>query len=346
MEITSRLFLHCQSRVARFTFSVAQQLAKNTLTWQTYFGLSLLLVFGQFLSLPVHAQTTVDAIQVEPIYQELTIEDGVASISGQLQLTNATAVDQNFEVFAVDIKQFDANGQVVLADKPISGTQFSLAQFISLPTPNYTAKSGEKISIPFFIRDSTELSPGGHYAVLVARLTTQAAAVGTQQVLPAISSFVLVRKVGGELYNVSLKQLSFASRSLLFQVPTSTQLHLSNQGNTHIIPRGTVEFHDLFGRITHRGIINENSVFVFPGTERELTVPIRKLKQAWPFMLYTVHVTGRADPGNAQFSQSASLVILDPFFLVLVLVILFMFMFLLRKILKRRKSLRHANEKT
>jgi hypothetical protein len=270
-------------------------------------------VNAQVTTIPISTAsgTLSQTIQVSPAFQEIVIDETQNRVEGEFTLTNDTSNAQNFTVFAVDIKQFDAEGRVILSDRPLSGAAYSLADFVQLRTPDLSFGPGETRAVPFTILNTPGLSPGGHYAALVARATATSSA-SLQQVLPALSSFLLVRKQGGEQYHLSLIASSLERQLFLWRVPAEIDLSFSNQGNVHVVPRGVIEVRDVFGRLTHKGTINQGSLYVFPGTQRRIAVDVAQVAWSWPVMIAQVQISGRSDPGDVSFTQSSTLIIAHP----------------------------------
>jgi hypothetical protein len=179
------------------------------------------------------------------------------------------------------------------------------------------------------------MSPGGHYAAVVARLISDSSS--DQRVLPAVSSFLLVRKIGGEQLHLSLK------KSPLFEVistklPQETALTFSNQGNTHIIPRGSIVIKDFFGTVVAKATINENSLYIFPGTERSVSQKITYLKPILLPMPLFITITGSSQPGAIPYQQSGWFFYISPVSLVVVFVLISFGVFRAFIAFKRKKS--------
>lgn len=274
------------------------------------FVLLWLLSAGWFAPPVAEAQTTSNLLQVAPAFQEVIIDDTQASVSATLQLSNTSSVDQTFQFYPLEIKQFDAEGRVVLADKPLSNNDYSLASFVVFEQTEWLVPTGQTVVIPFTVTNAPRLSPGGHYAALVARLKSNSPE--RQQVLPAISSFVLIRKVGGELYHLSLSSVSLAEQLVRWSLPKQVPLTFSNQGNIHVVPRGTVTLTDLFGRVVYEGAINVESLFVFPGSQRTLTASLKPVQFAWPIMWYRGAIAARSEPGSVPVSQTFEVLVIQP----------------------------------
>lgn len=252
------------------------------------------------------AQPPQSAISITPPFQEVLLTASESAVSASILITNQTDQLQNFEIYPVGISQVDSQGNVTLSDKPQSGSDTSLAADISVLEPTVTIPAGGQKEVVFTINNSLNLSPGGHYVSLITRmLPPQREEISGQSVLPALSSFLLLRKVGGEQYNLFLKTVTFPTRLLWFKLPTVANLTFENQGNVHTIPRGQVTVVDLFGRNVAEGTINEGSHFVLPRAQRELPVQIRRIRSSWPLMVYRVTVTGESDPGGVTFGQTS-----------------------------------------
>jgi hypothetical protein len=247
---------------------------------------------------------------VEPAFQEVQLSERVATQSGQVTLKNNTNEDQRFEILAADIQQFDADGKIILADKPITGDNYTLSDFIQLPSSQSAVKAGETVTIPFIIRNGPDLQPGGHYSALVIRSALRSDGQD-QQVLPAITSFLLVHKVGGERYHLSLLPIDLAQQTFVFSLPKELQLTFSNQGNTHVRPYGLVIVKDIFGNQVRKGIINEGSVVVLPETQRTIPVKLTGSLQLWPVMLYSMTTKGHSVPGDVLYEQDASFFVIN-----------------------------------
>lgn len=291
------------------------------------------------LSRPVRAESN-NGIEVSPAFQEVILPATAATAAGQISVTNRTAQDQVFTLFALDIRQFDSEGRVVFTDRPLSGQSFTLADFIQVSS-QAAVPAGRSQVIPFSIRNSADLQPGGHYSALIVR--GQASAANTQkEVLPAVSSFILVRKEGGERYQLSLLEHLFLSRTVLWRLPNQVTLTFSNQGNVHQIPRGTVTVTDVFGRLTQKGIINENSLYVFPGSQRPLPVTLSATTWSWPVMIYRVSITVTAPPSEQQLNSQTMVVVIQPGIILGLLTVTLLTLLAMRRRLNSKRRKTHA----
>jgi hypothetical protein len=273
----------------------------------------LLLGFGTLLYFTqpaiVLAQANTGMIQIVPTFQEVVINAATEATTSAITITNNSDSNQEFEISPIDIRQFDDDGRIALADKPLTGEKYALASFITVGSNSISVPSKSSITVPLTITNTPSLSPGGHYAAIVVRLIDTSK--NNQIVLPAVSSFMLVRKEGGEQYHLSLQKTDILDTYGL-NIPDQTSLHFSNQGNTHVIPRGNIVFKDIFKHIVSKSTINENSLYVFPGTERILNQPLTKITSYWPVSLLFVEINGSSQPGDIPFSQSGWYVSFNP----------------------------------
>lgn len=281
----------------------------------------------------VQAQSSEGVIRVVPAFQEITLDETTQVATASIQITNTSTTEQQFGISPVDIQQFDSNGQVILAEKPLTGQNFALASFIKLTADKITIPKQSSIVVPLIITNTQSLSPGGHYTAIVARLIS--ATGNDQQILPAVSSFLLVRKVGGEQFHLSLKESPLLN-TFSAKLPRETTLTFSNQGNVHVIPRGTIVIKDYFGREVGKSIINENSLYVFPGTERVVTQKIQYSQSLFVFAPLSITITGTSQPGSIPYQQSGWFFYINPFGSALVLIIFGLLGYAMKKTLRKK----------
>ena len=251
------------------------------------------------------AEQQMPAIVVTPAFQEVTLE---ASQSGQtttITVFNQTNQSQEFEIFAVSVNQVDAEGRAVLSDRPLNPLENAAPGFIRLAESVVSIQPQQQAVIPVVITNSVDMSPGGHYVSLLIKnkLGSIASQSAVPSVLPAISSFLLIRKLGGEQYNLSLRSVSLERQSFWTSLPETAYLTFENQGNIHTTPRGIIAITDVFGRVTVEGTVNEGSQIVLPRSQRTQSVPLRQIRPSLPIMMYKMTVSGSSEPGNIGYAQ-------------------------------------------
>lgn len=259
---------------------------------------------------PVAAQSPSSTVTLSPPFVQLSLPEGSTGISHVLELTNTTDKDLAFSAAVFLFSQVDSQGTTILTDKPPSNESLSIADSISVTPSSFVVTAGQRQTLTVNINNRQNLAPGGHYAAVVIRSNTETTA-NTPSVVPALSSFLLIRKIGGEQYHLSLGKVTLLDSLFRMQIPNQIPLLFENQGNTHVIPRGTITISDIWGRSVWEGTINEGSLVVLPRAQREISVSLRKIRPLLPSIVYTVRVQGRSEPGEVKFTQTGTVFILD-----------------------------------
>lgn len=288
-----------------------------------------------FYSNQVYAQEgTGFSLIVEPAYQEVEIPKDATSVETSILFKNTSDVAQQVEVFAYDFKQTDHFGSIALLDGFTGEYLHTLASFLSFEKDSLIIgpHAEEKLNIKIFNRQT--LSPGGHYAAVVARAVDDQQ-YSQQKILPAVSALLLVRKTDGERIHLSLKEIDWHPSALAVKIPAKINLRFENSGNVHVIPRGTVRIKNLFGKVIFQGTINESSLYLLPGTMRIIPVKLQQSRQVFPISFLTVEINGRSDVGQAVFSNELSFVYLD---LRLTLVLLVLVAWQIKRFIRKKKS--------
>lgn len=263
-----------------------------------------------------------NGISVDPSFSQVELTQASPSATLRITIKNDTNEKEIFEIKPVDIQQVDTEGNVQLLEKPIEGNALAFAQYVKLSTNSLTLEPHTTQEVSITLQSSDALSPGGHYAAILFKGSAQMGSSG-QRVIPALTTFVLVNKKGGELYHISLSQIKEFEKSVLFSIPENIRLQFNNAGNTHLTPHGVILIKDLFGRIVFKGIINEGSRIVLPGTDRILSTNIKQLRWGFPLMIYTVSIRGDTAPGDIVFNQESTVVLVSIYPLVGILALCF-----------------------
>lgn len=119
---------------------------------------------------------------------------------------------------------------------------------------------GETKKVQILIKDASALKPGGNYAALLVR--QHDTATGTVSLTPAISVSLFITKEQG-----AVRQLASAlpkTPKIAFKLPTNFTTTFNNTGNVLLVPRGSISI-SRGGTVTHKTVVNESSVPIFPG---------------------------------------------------------------------------------
>ncbi|MBP9699944.1 hypothetical protein KBD71_01545 [Candidatus Woesebacteria bacterium] len=270
-----------------------------------------ILGFGvTLLTTPAQAQTPSSTVTLSPPFVQLSLLEGSTDATQLLELSNTTNKNLAFQASVFLFSQVDSQGTTVLTDKPPNQESLSIVDSINVAPSEFELAAGQKQILTVSVANQLNLAPGGHYAAVVIRSDSDTIQ-DTPSVVPALSSFLLIRKIGGEQFHLSLGKVPLLESMLHVQFPREINLVFENQGNTHVIPRGTIAITDVWGRNVMEGTINEGSLVILPRAQRELRVSMRTIRPSLPSIAYNVTIQGRSEPGDVKFTQTGTVFILD-----------------------------------
>jgi len=269
-------------------------------------------------------------LTVNPIFQEIQLSEFQTSTSAGILIKNNTDTAQTVAVSNVDFQQVDAQGNIQLSDKPLTNENFSLAKYITFTDNSITLEPKQEQLITAQITNSLELSPGTHYGAVILRFTDSNTSLDSQ-VVPAISSIIILKKNGGEVYQMSLQSVSGLSKIISLKVPSNIELLFSNDGNTHDTPRGVVTITGLFGRLIKKGWINEGSFIALPNNRRNISVQLATISTALPIDFIQYQITGESQSGKVAYQSQGSFIYINPIPLLILVLLVGAFIWLRKK---------------
>ena len=188
-------------------------------------------------------------ITVSPAFTEVILKKGESKVA-EVTIQNNTKETVTFELFPLDFRQGGDFGEISFLGQDSESYSYSLASFLSLETSQVTVEPSGSEQIKVTVEDRESLSPGGHYAAVVGRIVQENDKSDNTIISPSVSSLILVRKVGGERFNINLLDNNWP-KGIAFSYPQNTLLKMQNEGNVHLIPYGTFEVKDIFGRVLY-----------------------------------------------------------------------------------------------
>ncbi len=272
-------------------------------------------------------------ITVTPSFQEIEIEQGVPEASASFTLRNDHETAVEFELFAYDFQQRDHFGSLALLDGFETAYAHTLASFLRFTEDRLVLPPGESKDIIVTIQNRDSLSPGGHYAAVIIRQVQHEDEI--REVLPALSTLLLIRKKGAEQFHLSINSVDWKRSSVRFFIPDTVPVLFQNDGNTHVVPRGNLEIKDIRGRVVYQGTINQDSVFVLPGTERRIPIQVRQSRWTAPVMVMSMTIRGTSSPGGIKYHHEDSFLYIHPGALVAIIVCSALLVYMT---IKRRKK--------
>lgn len=234
----------------------------------------------------VSAQTTPSApkgITVSPALQKIAITPQESQRPIEFTITNNRAVTQTIKLSTSDFNSLNETGGLLFVGTNPTQLQkkYGLSQWISLPQSEVKIPAGATITVKASINDVASLPAGGHYGALMLALDSSessASSLNKVALQPIASSLLFVTKQGGETYRLKLTQVS--DNHSLLRLPSEVNLRFKNQGNTHLVPRGSIILSDSSGRVIKKGVINEESGIILPENARRYAVKLRSVSLA------------------------------------------------------------------
>lgn len=282
---------------------------------------------------------TKGTLEVAPAFIDVTLAKPGEEKKIPITYINHSDKSIRLQLFTIDLKQKDSNGIPSFINESGTSLSYSLSSFLRLETESVSVDPNEKRIVNVSALNRDDLSPGGHYAAVIARVMSDEPTAGKTTVSPSVSTTILLRKSGGESFNLSLKSSNWPAAWLVFGYPSVVSLEFQNEGNIHLIPYGRVEINDLFGRMLFKGVINENSLYVFPETRRLITSNLRPIEQSFPISVNVMNVSGNDSLKKTTFIYKSTFVYINPW-LIVGLIVLAGVLYRVVGMWKRRKKVR------
>jgi hypothetical protein len=282
--------------------------------------------FLSFFAQPVQAQgeakLLAGSLEVSPAIAEVVLHRGKEE-KLVLTFTNHSKKPVSVEVFPLDFKQKDGDGALSFLGQEAGSYSYSLSSFLGLESRTLELSSLEKKDFVVTIRDRADLSPGGHYAAVVARVVQKDGRPEMATLTPSLSSLILLRKVGGERFNLSLRDVSYPNGLVAFRIPSAIQLTFRNEGNVHLVPYGRVEVRDVLGRMIYKGVLNQGSYRVFPSAIRYIPVAMHTTS-SWqlPISFHTLVISGQDSLKKTSYTYRETYLYINPWISVFLVVLL------------------------
>ena len=248
-------------------------------------SLSLAVIVMVGLSNGLAVATNQTGFAVSPAFEQMQIQTGSAQVQYSLQITNHNATDQTFLLSVVDFGTLDESGGVAFLGTPSTELEhkYGLASWMTLEKNTVFVPAGKSVAVIVSVENRQSLAPGGHYgAVLATAINDPGTPAGDRvAVKQVLSSLVLVTKDGGAV--ADLRLASQAHDGKFWRLPTLSEQRFQNAGNVHVVPRGTVEVKDPWGRVVERASINEGSNAILPESFRRYKARMTSIQAAiWP----------------------------------------------------------------
>lgn len=222
-------------------------------------------------------------ISLTPSYQEFSISNGLSlpkgetsGKDGQRELSTRVFVtfsNQSSESAKLDFSLAKTMATDVLGrlqfNAPLPQTIYPNNEIARINPESVTLDPGDiaTISAEF---DSAKLRPGTNAFLLLANIDSPKPSTlnPNASVVQYLASTLLLTMRDGATINLQLIHFDWSSIPIKFSLPDFFTFTLKNDGNTLATPRGLIRFLDPFGHELSRGVINDKSAIVLPGSQR------------------------------------------------------------------------------
>lgn len=240
----------------------------------------LIAITALFFMFTGHSDALPTGITLSPFQQEIGLQPGDTDRSFELTLTNNTPSVQELRLNGQDFGSLNETGGVLLEGSKTYTQKYGLVSWLKLGTDSVVLEPKESRTITVTVQNRASMQPGGHYGAVVASVISIDAAKKNKIVInQQLLSLLLVKKIGGEAYDLQLVDIK--NNGNLLHLPSTVQLRFHNPGNVHVVPRGIVRLKSPSGKVLSQGIINSESAFVLPETYREVYVPLSKVSSQY-----------------------------------------------------------------
>lgn len=303
----------------------------------------LFLFFGILLPFrPLWAIDTPHGITVDPAFQEIVIDKETNTKDFSVSLRNTTESSVILRIQTLDFGSLDESGGIAFLGATSDLTrQYAIASWVRPEKDVIILEPNESKSIRITIENRESLSAGGHYGALTFQTEEKSLQNDTEikdviAINQLFSTLLFVKKIGGEIYHLELKESKYENSPLFFQ--NILRIRFQNSGNIHLVPRGVVSIMDPLKRVVAQGVLNEESSIILPETFRVYPIQIRTLAPLFVPGMYTLDVSYRYD-GKEDFSYDKQQFFFIPLSNILAILSMIL-LFFGRKIyrLKKRKS--------
>ncbi len=293
-----------------------------------------------------HAADTSQGLQVSPVIVDLNSEKG-GNYTLKLTITNVTVNPLEVTATTNDFVSADDSGNPkILTDTSAPEGTYSLRSWVG-PIAPLTLQPKQSQTITVAVNVPANAESGGHYGVI--RFSGVSPKGQAQVTLNAsVGTLLLARVAGNITEKLTVKDMFTEQKGkrggLFASGPVNIVTQVSNTGNVHVKPVGTMTIKDTFGKTVGSYPFGSNIKNVLPGGTRRYDQTFDK---KFLFGRYTAHVeAGYGTTGGVLIGDTTFWII--PIKLIAFAVIFaVLFILIFRRLLKRynRRVVRKANSK-
>lgn len=305
----------------------------------------VLIAFAVVLSLPVfetsiaYGASSSEGLSVDPIFQDLEMENG-SEIETNIFITNTTSEPQEVAISAIDIAQESLTGKLLFVEENTSDYPHSLTPYMIFDKDRFVVLPGATESLTVYIEDREAIKPGGHYASVLVKAVDAEESTDTTTVLPTLASVLFIRKTGALNINYQLQNLTGLD-NVQTSFPKNIRARFTNDGNSHITPRGTVKISGWNNRVLSQSVLNPDSAVLFPNTQRDIGSTTQLQSRLFPIEILTLEFDYRDNSENSLRTETLRGLYIHPLVIAVVfgsILMLFIRKYKFKKLLKKPKE--------
>lgn len=232
--------------------------------------LSTILGLSLFASRPVQAATAL-GFAVSPPSAEFTANPG-ESVNGNVKVINLT--DQALSL-TVDKNSFVARGEEGEVELIEQDTKYSLSPWFKVGPGKVELPARGTVAFSYSIDIPPDAEPGGRYGSLVFHTTPEKLPSGASgaSVRQQLGMLIFLRINGAAHEQVNIS--SFKTEKSFYEIgPVNFETRISDTGNVHAKPTGTITIKNLLGMTV--GQVKLEPKNVIPGATRHSETAFKK----------------------------------------------------------------------
>lgn len=288
---------------------------------------------------------TKNSFRVDPAFVEIDTLRDPADGQIPIKYTNESNQPVHVELSFLPVTFASENTGMTF---PI--TKSVLSSHIIPSADNFIVEPGITKTILLSVTNLDLLTSADYYEALSAHISTSSAPdqKAGASVAANITTLLLVRNGGADAYPLYMFEKGNETLPpILLTYPEKLDLHLSNQGKTYGIPRGLITVTDMWGRDVYRGVVNTDSVRIFPGSTRLFDVQLLAERFPLPMYIarYKIDIYDAYAREKSRLHEEHSFLFIDPLFGMFALVVAPLYVIFLvyaSKLKKRRQAMDSA----
>ncbi len=213
---------------------------------------------------------TTHAVSLAPSVLEIQTKRG-SVVEQTISVINTKGMEQTYFLGVLKFTPSADGGspQFISSEVDHSG----LPQWIQLPFTEFRVAANSKASVPFAIAVPTDVASGGYYAAITVSQAPSDVVADNGAVIEAkVASLILLTVEGDTVEKLELLDFSAVGANVRSSLSGSYVYRLQNQGNVHVMPTGTVNLTDVFGRKVMSLDANPELGRVLPSSTRSYRV--------------------------------------------------------------------------